>query len=481
MYKVIFLAMFSCSLAAQCGPPNYACTTSRTDAVQTPVAPFVETDLAGTVRYDTSLNASGIDPILELSDSTSVAGAVLNTSQDGGDNGEQGSCAGRTDTTTDCRTSSIWLVSAISGGCTYVEAVSTITKEPSISAPFPKTGTPNTGTPCGDFKFSHQGNWVGYKITEKGDPLIYKVDLAWDNVKGNPVSSTQTVIMDTDATCPLPAGFSATWVGELSFDITDRVFWFATSNTGGQGSQGYQVWYDSQKHFCSVVNLTTGIVTCKGTNCPSTGALTNGCHGMSIHNSNGLRNGKWVVISGASTGIQCGNTNLFWSGGTEAVGCSATSSLGGSVCEGHDAHGYDLLVEISNPNFYLLNPAVGNTATAMVPFGTMKGNIENHFSWRNVTSADNQAIVGSSANPHTTWTEPGQNENYALELNGTLKRFGHNFILGDCSRENFEACYGIGNVSQSGRYWTWVSSMMCGLGTDAKGFCKQRIYLQRLD
>ena len=267
---------------------------------------------------------------------------------------------------------------------------------------------------------------------------------------------------------------------------------------GGQGSGIYEVAVQLSPAAAAAYNVFTGTVATSGA--WSGGTIDSGCYGMHVHDSFMFTDGQYVQISGSSTGVNCGGTSNFWQvGTTHAVSCTGTNSSGGALCGGHNAFGYHNEVAINNPHFSNFDPAYASSASPMPTFGTIDGNCENHFSWRNATSGDTEPIIGSSANPnysssHSTssWSYPGQNENFALLADGTLKRFGHNFILGPtntagCGTTNvgpfdtyFTAQNAIGITSQDGRLWVWNSSMLGQLGTDIDGGTRADEFVQLL-
>jgi len=266
----------------------------------------------------------------------------------------------------------------------------------------------------------------------------------------------------------------------------------------GQGTAVYEVAIQLSPAAAALYNVFTGTVSTSGA--WSGGNIDSGCSGMHIHDSFTFTDGQYVQISGSSTGVNCGSTSNFWQvGTTHAVSCTAANAAGGNVCGGHNAFGYHNEVAINNPHYSNFDPANASSSSLLPTFGTIEGNCETHFSWRNATSGDTQPIIGSSANPNysssrstSSWSYPGQNENFALLSDGTLKRFAHNFILGPtntagCGTTNigpfdtyFTAQNAIGITSQDGRLWVWNSSMLGQLGTDPDGGTRADEFVQLL-
>ncbi len=261
----------------------------------------------------------------------------------------------------------------------------------------------------------------------------------------------------------------------------------------GQGTGIYVIALKHSDQSCAVYNTYTGAVQANGSF--SGGAIDSGCHGMYVHDTRMYRDGQYTEVAGASTGMSCGNTSNFWeTGTTHAVSCTAETTQNVPLCGGHEAHGWHYGVAINNPWFTRFDPATANTQSMLPSFGEIEGNCEDHFSWNNAGYAsfpiDTQIIVGSSANNNysssptgSSWSVPGQNEVYGLAQNGTLIRFGHNFILGPgnnvgCGTNNvgpfdyyFTAQYAIGAVSQDGRMFSVSSSMLGQLGD---GVCQSQ-------
>ncbi|MFZ0535477.1 MAG: Ig domain-containing protein, partial [Candidatus Sulfotelmatobacter sp.] len=579
---------------AVCGPPLYVCSSTSSAVVQTPNTPPISTaSSTGTtctagaangsgngcynsIGYDTSINPSGVDPMLRASDGTMISGHSPSSTASGGDNDEGWSCTGRTDTSTACANATVYFLSATYGGCPFVEAIKIIGGLPTVVGPFPSSAASHP-TPCGALTFSHQNPSVAFmQGASSGDPVIYQITYSWDGVVGDSPTFTQTALYDFGASCSaLPNGtsFNEGWSGPLSQDINDNVFAVSLSNvkgialgtdtisvtngsanftvsgssvlatdgsyanqvikinsvvytmasitsnttgtlttnyagtTGsgismaipsGQGTGIYIAAVKLSPAACAIYNTFSGMVNATGS--WTGGTIDSGCQGMYLHDGFLMRDGMYGQWSGASTGVSCGNTSNFWeTGTTHAVSCTGTVTGGSALCAGHNTFGYHNETAISDPNFFQFAPENASSSTPVSSFGAINGNCEDHFSWRNATLGDTQPIVGSSSNNNysssssaSSWTYPGQNENYALLQNGILKRFGHNFILGmgnsaGCGTTNagpfdyyFNGEESIGTVSQDGRLWVFNSSMLGQLGVDVDGNTRQDDFIVKL-
>ncbi|MGB8986022.1 MAG: putative Ig domain-containing protein [Candidatus Sulfotelmatobacter sp.] len=579
-----------------CGPPLYACSSVSSAVVQTPNAPPISTPSStgttctagaangrgngcyNSIGYDTSLNPSGIDPMLRVSDGTMLSGHSPSSTASGGDNDEGWSCTGRTDTSTECQKATIYFLSASYGGCPFVEAIEIIAGLPTVVGPFPSSAAYHP-TPCGALTFSHQDPSVAFmQGASSGDPVIYQITYSWDGVIGDSPTFSQTAFYDFGASCsvlPNGADFNEQWSGPLSQDVGDQVFAVSLSSVvgasqssertvsvtkgstdftvsgftmlmdgslvnaairignplvtytiasltskisgtllsnyagvtngatpveipGGQGTGIYVAAVNTSTNSCAVYNTYAGNVAATGS--WTGGAIDSGCHGMYLHDGFLMRDGIYGQWSGASTGVSCGSTSNFWeTGTTHAVSCTGTVAGGSALCGGHNAFGYHDEVAISNPNFFQFAPENASSGTPMSSFGAITGNCEDHFSWRNATFGDKEPVIGSSSNNNysassttSSWTYPGQNENYAPLQNRTLKRFGHNFILGmgnsaGCGTTNagpfddyFNGGEAIGTVSQDGRLWVFSSSMLGQIGLDVDGNTRQDDFVVKL-
>ncbi|HWY20898.1 MAG TPA: hypothetical protein VNX26_06720 [Candidatus Acidoferrum sp.] len=564
--------------AAGCGPPLYNCSSTSNAVVQTPAPPAVFAGGSGynQIGYDTSINPSGIDPILRASDSSMLGGHSPSSTYSGGDNDAGWSCTGRTDTTVACSSAALYLLAAAYGGCPVVEGIEIISGLPNVVAPFPASASPPFA-PCAALAFSQQDPTIAYmEGSNAGDPTIYQIAYTWDGTAGHSPTPTKTTLYDIGASCSvLPNGtaFNQHYASPVSVDVHSNIFFVALSNvtgvnsgigtinvsngsnvftvsgfslqtdgslvnaivkvgspavsytiatitsttTGtlttiyggttnsaapvtipsGQGTGIYLVAVQLSPAACAVYNVYKGIGNGTGAWAGSW-SIDTGCNSEYVHDGFMMADGQYAQWSNSGGGgISCGNTGNFWNVGTShGVSCTGTPSGGvtGTLCEGHEAIGYHNEITISNPNFYDFDPANASSSVPFVSFGAIPpsgfsgDNCEDHFSWRNATSAGTQPIIGSTANNNysasgttSSWIAPGANENYALTQSGTLIRFGHNYILGPgnsvgCGTSNvgpfdayFTAQNGIGTLSQDGRLWVFNSSMLGQLGTDIDG------------
>jgi Bacterial Ig-like domain (group 2) len=600
----------SITSTSMCGPPNYSCSSNSTAVIQTPAPPFNTSSSNGTtcvagtsngtgngllnsIGYDTSINPSGVDPYVRVSDCTQLSGQSVQATPTGGDNDEASNCAERTDTSTDCASATLHYILGIYGGVPFVEGIQ---KNGSgiyqVVAPFPSSsGSSQIPPPRGASAFSNQNHLILFMEAANstcsgcsGDPTIYQLTL--DGGTGHTPTTSESVLYDVGANCsPLPNGitFGQAYSGGFSHDYLDNKFTFdvssvqilnlgvdtisvtngstaftisgpsllppngadayatakvngvsyiiASGNTtttgnfttpytgstgsgvsvqivGGQGSGIYQIEVQLSPAGCAVKNLYTGTSVGSGALASTaTGTLDSGCVGMHIHDSFMVRDGSYTQVSGASTGTGCGTQSIFPQFGTlHEVVCSGTVAGSGlNLCVGgHDAFGWHNIVITQNPAFVSFPPQNANSATPFAVFGNIPisgatANCQNHFSWRNATSGDTQPIIFGSDNNNystsgttSTYGYPTMNEIGALFSNGTIRRFGHNFILGPgngsgCGTANvgpfdnlanlFQGADGIGYEDQSGHFWIQTTSFLGQFGKDAKGYTRTDLVL----
>jgi hypothetical protein len=573
-----------------CGPPNYNCTTSRTDIVQTPnTPPFTGSIGAGQVTNDI-LNPK-YDPIIRMSDTSVLNGKSCSSTPSAGDNDEIFDCAWRLDTTQQCATAKVHYVACQEGGADFVAAFllgpnTTNGQKIQLAANFPKTESGNYPKPAGALSGAHTvpGTYY-YEGAVNGDPGIYKAVYSWDGVIGDQTTFQTFKLYDVGANCPgLPNGvnYGETWSGPISVDIKDNILHFTSSNVvgisasnnvtatvnqgstlvtnistpattlwqrlkrllrfststpvllptdgslngaaivlggvkyviasntattitltmgyiassstvaltipSGQGTGIYAIAWKSSDNSCSVWNTYTGQVKSTGS-FPGNGIIDSGCTQMHIHDAFMFRDGVYSQVSGASTGINCGSTSIFWQIGTSHVvnctGMTQYNSNPGSLCQGHNTFGYSDEVTISNPHYFKFYPGNANSIIPVSSFNQVVGNCENHFSWRNSVLGDMLPVIGATANNNyttsattSTWTNPLMNEVYILFMTGQVKRLWPTYNLGNvCTQSTdkgpfssyFTAANSIGAVDQGGHVFCFNSDGLGKYGTDANG------------
>ncbi len=276
--------------------------------------------------------------------------------------------------------------------------------------------------------------------------------------------SPQPVYDFTNSRNCLPAGFTETWRSKAGVSGDDSVFGMAYSNSGVQGTGVYVVVYKAGSG-CSVLNTRTGQVWgdwgAKGT--------INIADRWTIHNVKMSKDGNWMVIVATTcTSSACTKGPYFWQIGTTNV-----SSCGdGGSCGGHWTEGYTHWV--NNDNSPLSNQQIRSFTQATsvrelsssFPRG-ITAPFDQHQSWNNVDPADSLPFFSSTWSSTSPFPAPWYNEIIALAADGSGKtwRFAHSFITSRSQR--FSALYGIGAVSQDGKFFIFSSDWMGRLGSES--------------
>jgi len=276
--------------------------------------------------------------------------------------------------------------------------------------------------------------------------------------------SPQLVYDFTSSPNCLPAGFTATWHTKGGVGADDAAFGMAYSNSGGQETGIYAVAYRVGSG-CSVLNTKTGQVTgdwgAKGTiTLPDR---------WTIHNVKLSKDGNWLVIaSQVCTSSTCSQEPYFWQiGTTNVVACGESGH-----CDGHWTEGYSHWV--NNNNSPLSNQMIrlfgeSNSVSSLThnfPLG-LSGYFDQHQSWNNVDPGDSLPFASTTWIPTSPFTAPWYNEIIAVAADGsgTTWRFAHSFIT--TRSQSFSTQYGIGSVSQDGKFFIFSSDWMGSLGSES--------------
>jgi hypothetical protein len=308
------------------------------------------------------------------------------------------------------------------------------------------------------------GNWSRVNpnvlYTEDG-ATIQQYDFS-DRV--NPPAPQLVYDFASSANC-LPAGFAPTWQSRGGVSADDTVFAMGYSNRGGQGTGVYAVVYKAGSG-CSVLNTSTGQVSgdwgVKGT--------INRPERWTIHNTKISRDGNWLIIAKENCLITtCSKGPYFWQIGTTNVISCGDGGLG----SGHWTEGYTHWVNNHNTpigsqamRLFAL-PSSAINITPYLPSSGMSGLMDQHLSWNNADPLDRVPFASSTWMPLSPFTGPWYNEiiGVAADGSGTIWRFAHTFITG--RNQNFTITYGIGSISQDGRFFAFSSDWMSTLGSES--------------
>jgi hypothetical protein len=274
--------------------------------------------------------------------------------------------------------------------------------------------------------------------------------------------SPQLVYDFTSSHNCLPAGFTETWTGEGGVSSDDTVFGMAYSNAGNQGTGVYVVAYKAGSG-CSVLNTQTGQV---GGDWGSKGTI-NIADRWTIHNAKLSKDGNWMVIVATSClSSTCVVNPYFWQIGTTNVGSCGQ----GPHCSGHWTEGYTHWVNNNTTGNQVSRlfsePTTIDELTPALPSG-LQTPLDEHASWNNVDPADSLPFFVSFWSPISRFPAPWYNEitGVAADGSGKVWRFAHNFIT---SRSQvFTTEYGIGSVSQDGRFFIFSSDWVGTLGSES--------------
>lgn len=281
--------------------------------------------------------------------------------------------------------------------------------------------------------------------------------------RSNPPSSQPVYNFTSSPNC-LPARFTATWSTEGGVSGDDTVFAMAYSNNGNQGSGVYALAYKVGSG-CTMLNTQTGEVSgdwgAKGTiDIPDR---------WTIHNVKLSKDGNWlVIVSTTCLSSTCATGPYFWQIGTTTVNsCSNSGS-----CSGHWTEGYTHWV--NNDNSPMANQVIRafsqttpvSDLIATFPLG-ITAPLDQHQSWNNADPTDTVPFLSSTWSTTTPFPAPWYNEVIGVAANGigTTWRFAHNFITARSQR--FSTEYGIGSVSQDGKFFLLSSDWMGTLGSES--------------
>ena len=298
----------------------------------------------------------------------------------------------------------------------------------------------------------------------------------------------------------------ATWytIGGVSTD--DDVFVNGLSDAGGQGGDGaiFVVAYKRSTNTYYLYNVGTGVISyfqCSGATdfrC-SAGSWKETVVGMSpipdrflLHNVKVNKNGQWVVITLEecrfnSCSIIPGSLGpYFWQlSTTEAKVNKVTTHPYGHWTEGFQFFANqngDPGVNLNGRSF--ADPAnqfpLNTHSSPLLP----KDQIDAHPSWNYNDGSDTTPVCTATAGLDWPYAIPGENEVVCYGTNpdpncsvaghplcrNVMKRFFHTYNPGTCDQnEGFWGCWGIGVLSQDGKYYAFTSNWGDTLGSISSG------------
>src|SRR5271157_476243 len=330
-------------------------------------------------------------------------------------------------------------------------------------------------------------------------------------------SFSQTVMSDTpDGTVTwrnIGPGFNgpSPWsvVGGVSKD--DDVFVKAFSDDGGQGGPGaiFVAAYKRSTNIYYFYNVGTGILsyfTCSGGsgyNC-SGGSWNQTILGMTnlpdrflLHNLKVNKSGEWVVLEQDSCRFESCSTIpggpgiYFWHLSTATASVTKITSHPW----GHFTEGFNLFanqngesdVNLNGRSFakpddqFPLNYFIYNWHLRSLP---RTEGLEAHPSWNYNDGSDTTPVCTATAGFDWPYVIPWENEVVCYGTNPNpdcstaghglcrtqVKRFFHTFNPATCDQyDGFNSCYGIGALSQDGKYYAFTSNWGDTLGSVESG------------
>ena len=325
-------------------------------------------------------------------------------------------------------------------------------------------------------KLSDTGVWSRISpnvLYTYGGTAISKYDFS---DRTNPPSPQPVYDFTSSRNC-LPAGFPVIWKTQGGVSGDDTVFGMGYSNTGGQGT-GVNVVVYKVGSGCSTLNTRTGLV---GGDWGTKGTINIGDR-FTIHNVKLSKDGNWmIIVSSICYSSTCMVSPYFWQIGTTNV----TSCGNGGHCTGHWTEGYTHWVNNNNSpmsNQWIRSfpeATLTSDLTSTFPPG-ITAPFDQHQSWNNADPADTLPFFSTTWSPISPFPAPWYNEIIAVAADGSGKtwRFAHSFI--STRSQRFSTQYGIGSVSQDGKFFVFSSDWMgklgsesgattCTLGSDCRG------------
>ena len=498
------------------GPPNYAGSSTSTGnpgiigsifTAASPTAASCSGMCQNSTGYDTSLNPSGTDPFVRVTDgstSCAAAGQSFNATPSGGDNDTVWS------------KNSTYLAVTTTGGFKCILHLNLSGHAVQVM----NTGTPGISIGGDSFSFSHVTDTRFYGI--QSHTQIWQYDITSDST----TTSSQLVDVAGTGVCPgLPNPFGVTSGSIMTVSSSDDTFIFSLSNAGAQNTAVWTVAW-SQTNGCSTVNMQTGSAWafCTSSCTPSTPPLgtlntSGGCWGAApaspggIHDNLGSLDGNYSFMTisgtwsmGACGGQSSGGYSVWQVGTTNSQWCSQQQTSIATGCVNHTSIGYTHAASnyFNGPNLR----SVSNVSTATQFAPAYSPLLEDwHSAWPSGTSDTAALIVGTdllnsgngSGCANAVYCPIYQhNEIFAIPTSatyppgGAFRRFGHTFSCGQggtgkatCASglidSYFQGQQSILSVSQDGKYAALTSSMFGTLGNDSGGKPRQDIFVITLD
>jgi hypothetical protein len=314
----------------------------------------------------------------------------------------------------------------------------------------------------------------GFKLTDGGiwsrvNPnLLYTISgtviSKYDFTDRSNPPSPQSVFDFTSSRNCLRAGFSATWQTKGGVSAGDTVFAAGFSNSGNQGTGIYVAAYKVGRG-CTLLNTQTGQVT---GDWGSNGTIDI-VDRWTVHNVKLSKDGNWLIVAPQNcTSSNCSVGPYFWQIGTTNVTSCGQANDG--QCGGHWTEGYTHWINNYNNGYEAMrpfsNPMLDEELGSVMPSGIVVP-LDEHSSWNNADPADSLPFFLSYWSPLSPFPAAWYNEITGVVPDGSGKvwRFAHTFI--SSKSQYFSTKYGIGSVSQDGRWFIFSSDWMGTLGSES--------------
>ena len=434
-----------------CGPPTYPCSRTDSDVVQIPsVVPNVG-DLTGA-------NNSVVDPdfgnrIVRITD------WHTDPSQTSSNRSYVSASSGSADENLWNLDSTMFILQNM-GTTTYP-----YTFDPTSMRAHRMYASSNPSrkgfTLLGDGMWSRVSTPLLYVVRETA-PTITSYNFSDPTTPPTP----QVVYDFTSSPNCLPTGFTPTWQSKGGVSAGDNTFGMGYSNTGAQGSGVYAVAY-REGSGCTVLNTQTGQVW---GDWGMTGTIDIPDR-WSIHNVKISKDGNWLIIAKTNCYIaNCSIGPYFWQIGTTNVTSCGDGKNSGQRCGGHWTEGYGQWINNYDAGKFTMRPFADPTSIFYVisnPPTGVKDPLDEHASWNNADPENTFPFFLAFWSPLSPFPGPWYNEitGVAPDGSGTVWRFAHSFI--SAKSQIFNSKYGIGTVSQDGRFFLFSSDWMGTLGSQS--------------
>jgi hypothetical protein len=322
-----------------------------------------------------------------------------------------------------------------------------------------------TNSTSGEWSFTQTN--VMYDM-ETGNYQTGTPILKYYNFSSSSTPPTPQTLYDfsQDANC-VPSSAGAThWIEDVTVSKDDQTFSTSFSTTGGDGSAVWVVVWN-RTNGCRWFNTQTGQV---GGDWGPAGTI-NLADRFYLHGSRLSKDGNWVEVSFQScvsvcaTGIQL----YLWQIATNTLTACTTANN----CLGHSAFGYTHMVNsptTPSQQTQAIRPLSNlNDQTSLWTDGP-PSHIpwDNHQSWENVITADNNPYLSSSSTGvPIQYAWDNEIDGFTTNGAGIVYRFAHTFASGLSSF--FSSANAIGSVSADGQFFAWSSDWEGTLGSTTGG------------